>query len=94
MEGIYFSGVNQSSKEWLESAYGHQIKASNPVHAGPGSRNSKGRPNSLDGRRLGELLSVYYTRPYSLRRIADIFGVSRMTVWRAVQANQTIGPLG
>ena len=43
-----------------------------------------GRPNSLDGERLGELLQAYYERPYSLRQLGDMFGVSRMTVWRAV----------
>jgi DNA-binding transcriptional regulator LsrR (DeoR family) len=44
-----------------------------------------GRPNSLSGERLEQLLSVYYSRPYSLRQLGDMFGVSRMTVWRAVQ---------
>jgi len=47
--------------------------------------NRVGRPNSLSAEKLTELLKVYYTRPYSLRRLADMFGVSRMTVWRAVQ---------
>jgi hypothetical protein len=51
-----------------------------------------GRPNCLSGERLKQLLSVYYSRPYSLRRLGDMFGVSRMTVWRAVQgaAFQTV----
>ena len=44
-----------------------------------------GRPNCLSEEKLAELLNVYYSRPYSLRRLADMFGVSRMTVWRAVQ---------
>jgi len=44
-----------------------------------------GRPNLLYEEKLEELLSVYYSRPYSLRQLADMFGVSRMTVWRAVQ---------
>ena len=48
-------------------------------------QNRVGRPNSLSNEKLTELLKVYYTRPYSLRRLADMFGVSRMTVWRAVQ---------
>jgi len=48
---------------------------------------NSGRPNCLSAERLEELLSVYYSRPYSLRRLADMFGVSRMTVWRAVQDN-------
>ena len=48
---------------------------------------NNGRPNCLSAERLEELLSVYYSKPYSLRRLADMFGVSRMTVWRAVQAN-------
>jgi predicted DNA-binding protein (UPF0251 family) len=47
-----------------------------------------GRPNCLSEEKLEELLSVYYSKPYSLRRLAEMFGVSRMTVWRAVQENQ------
>lgn len=30
------------------------------------------------------MLEVYYTKPYSFRQIAAMFGVSRMAVWRAV----------
>lgn len=48
---------------------------------------SSGRPNCLSAEKVEELLSVYYSKPYSLRRLADMFGVSRMTVWRAVQDN-------
>ncbi|MEW6035360.1 MAG: HTH domain-containing protein [Candidatus Micrarchaeota archaeon] len=56
----------------------------------PKTRNTKpvsnaGRPNSLDQDKLVRLLEAYYSRPYSFRELADMFGVSRMTVWRAVQ---------
>jgi predicted DNA binding protein len=44
-----------------------------------------GRPNSLSEDKLAMLLEAYYSRPYSFRQLADMFGVSRMTVWRAVQ---------
>lgn len=49
-----------------------------------------GRPNSLDGNKLKELLRLYYSYPYSFRQLADMFGVSRMTVWRAVQTTQAL----
>ncbi len=48
-----------------------------------------GRPNSLDDAKLQELLKLYYTHPYSYRELADMFRVSRMTVWRAVQTAAT-----
>jgi transposase len=47
-----------------------------------------GRPNCLSEEKLAELLKVYYTKPYSLRKLGDMFGVSRMTVWRLVQQFQ------
>ncbi|MDO8553500.1 MAG: HTH domain-containing protein [Candidatus Micrarchaeota archaeon] len=47
-----------------------------------------GRPNCLDDVKLQEMLKLYYTHPYSYRQLADMFGVSRMTVWRAVQGIQ------
>lgn len=49
-----------------------------------------GRPCSLDDSKLSELLRLYYSRPYSFRELADMFGVSRMTVWRAVQTAQAL----
>ncbi|MFH2106962.1 MAG: helix-turn-helix domain-containing protein [Candidatus Micrarchaeota archaeon] len=48
-----------------------------------------GRPNSLTEQRLQEMLKLYYSHPYSLRELADMFGISRMTVWRAVQTAPT-----
>jgi len=45
----------------------------------------KGRPNCLSEEKLQQLLEVYYSRPLSLRALAKMFGVSRMTVWRVVQ---------
>ncbi|MFA5077605.1 MAG: helix-turn-helix domain-containing protein [Candidatus Micrarchaeia archaeon] len=44
-----------------------------------------GRPSTLNSEKLYLLLEAYYTRPYSLRQLASMFGVSRMTVWRTVQ---------
>jgi len=49
-----------------------------------------GRPNCLSEEKRMELLEVYYTRPYSLRQLGDMFGVSRMTVWRTVQTAATL----
>jgi transcriptional regulator of acetoin/glycerol metabolism len=46
--------------------------------------NKCGRPGRLSKENLAKLLDAYYTRPYSLRQLAAMFGVSRMTVWRAV----------
>jgi len=78
MEGIVFSGAEQASLE--ENQEGPEIKISNHLKQRP-----KGRPYSLSEEKIDQLLNLYYTTSYSLRRIADILGVSRMTVWRAVQ---------
>ena len=48
-------------------------------------RSNAGRPACLDREKLESLLQAYYSHPYSFRELADMFGVSRMTVWRAVQ---------
>jgi transposase len=48
----------------------------------------KGRPNCLSEEKLQQLLKVYYSKPFSLRKLAKMFGVSRMTVWRVVQQFQ------
>ena len=45
----------------------------------------KGRPSCLDEFQLRKLFRVYYSTNYSLRDIANMFGVSRMTLWRTVQ---------
>ncbi len=44
-----------------------------------------GRPRRLDAKTVAELKRLYLSNPYSVRELADMFGVSRMTVWRAVQ---------
>lgn len=49
-----------------------------------------GRPGSLNELKLRELLRLYYSYPYSFRELADMFGVSRMTVWRAVQTARAL----
>jgi transcriptional regulator of acetoin/glycerol metabolism len=43
-----------------------------------------GRPNCLTDEKKENLLKAYFTYPYSVRQLADMFGVSRMTVWRTV----------
>lgn len=64
-------------------------KMMNKVHREPKAcavnKSGAGRPNSLDDEKLVQLFDAYYSRPYSFRELADMFGVSRMTVWRAVQ---------
>lgn len=75
MEGIYFSGVGQVSsvgREELEDRT-HCVK------------NPGGRPNRLRKEELEQILDIYYTKPYSLRKIARIMDVSVMTVWRAIR---------
>ncbi len=63
----------------LEHARERSVVRDRPVNK------NAGRPNSLDQDKLVRLLEAYYSRPYSFRQLADMFGVSRMTVWRAVQ---------
>ena len=43
-----------------------------------------GRPKRLDSKSVAELKKLYLSRPYSVRELAEMFDVSRMTVWRAV----------
>ncbi|GEM_PF-4970869 len=43
-----------------------------------------GRKKSLSKEETEELFNVYYTRSVSFRELANMFRVSRMTVWRAV----------
>jgi predicted DNA-binding protein (UPF0251 family) len=59
-------------------------KASERTKASQLPKNA-GRPSCLDRETHENLLRAYYTHPYSFRELADMFGVSRMTVWRAVQ---------
>jgi DNA-directed RNA polymerase specialized sigma subunit len=76
-EGIYFSGNKEDD----------EANAKGPVKGIANSlkRSAKGRPSSLSQEKLDQLMEIYYTKPYSLRKIGQILGVSRMTVWRAVQ---------
>lgn len=48
-----------------------------------------GRPKSLNKEELEKLLDLYYSEPISIRVLAKMFGVSRMTVWRTVKEVQT-----
>jgi len=82
MEGIYFSGAYLESAEGVDSEVPDESAVSDPKEVS----GAKGRPSSLSTEKIGQLLNVYYSRPYSLRRLAQMFGVSRMTIWRAVQA--------
>ncbi|MEM4272350.1 MAG: helix-turn-helix domain-containing protein [Candidatus Bilamarchaeaceae archaeon] len=43
-----------------------------------------GRPKKLSPGTAERLRKIYFGEPYSLRELADMFGVSRMTVWRTV----------
>nr|AIF06772.1 hypothetical protein [uncultured marine group II/III euryarchaeote KM3_195_B08] len=43
-----------------------------------------GRPKSLDSEQRENLFRVYYSKPVSIRTLAKMFGVSRMTVWREI----------
>lgn len=61
------------------------------LESGNGEPASAGRPNCLDRETLGKLLEAYYSHPYSFRELAGMFGVSRMTVWRAVQEPSAMG---
>jgi DNA invertase Pin-like site-specific DNA recombinase len=52
---------------------------------GPQTNEKKvGRPKRLDQESVAELKKLYLSRPYSVRELAEMFDVSRMTVWRAV----------
>jgi transposase len=45
-----------------------------------------GRPKRLDGASMAEMKEMYREYPfYSVRELAEIFEVSRMTVWRTVK---------
>ncbi len=78
MEGVVFSGAEQASLE--DKQEGPELRNSNHLEKRP-----KGRPYSLTEEKTEALYNLYYTTSFSLRKIADILGVSRMTVWRAVQ---------
>ncbi|HSB47066.1 MAG TPA: HTH domain-containing protein [Candidatus Bilamarchaeum sp.] len=58
--------------------------------AKPSQQNKTGRPYRLDRQKHENLLRAYYSHPYSFRELADMFGVSRMTVWRAVQSPEAV----
>ena len=73
MEGIVFSGAERDSLE--EKQEGPEIDISNHLEQRP----KRGRPYSLSEEKIDQLLNLYYTTSYSLRRIADILGVSRIS---------------
>ena len=64
------------------------MKSSNPGRSERVSDHSSckkvGRPKRLDPKSVAELKKLYLSKPYSVRELADMFDVSRMTVWRAV----------
>lgn len=52
------------------------------------STNSRiGRPLSLTHEQLGLLQKLYYTEPYSIRRLAKVLGTSRSAIERAIKAD-------
>ncbi|MBD3397747.1 helix-turn-helix domain-containing protein [Candidatus Micrarchaeota archaeon] len=71
------------------------MKSSNPGKSERVSDNSScrkvGRPKRLDPQSVAELRKLYLSQPYSVRELADAFGVSRMTVWRAVALRRKAG---
>ncbi|MDD5023168.1 MAG: helix-turn-helix domain-containing protein [Candidatus ainarchaeum sp.] len=50
-----------------------------------------GRPTSLNSEKLEKLLKIYYSKPVSIRVLAKMFGISRMTVWRMVNNYELVG---
>ena len=64
------------------------MKSSNPGRSARVSEDSSckkvGRPKRLDPESVAELKKLYLSKPYSVRELAEMFDVSRMTVWRAV----------
>ncbi|MEK6978895.1 MAG: hypothetical protein AABW86_01620 [Candidatus Micrarchaeota archaeon] len=78
-ESLVF-GRGSASEKQAESNFVDENRYNNK------SDDSKvGRPNCMDVEKREKLLEAYYSRPYSLRQLAVMFGVSRMTVWRVVQ---------
>gem|GEM_PF-6289731 len=62
------------------------MKSSNPGrrYSEESSCKKVGRPKSLNQETVAELRRLYISKPYSVRELADMFNVSRMTVWRAL----------
>lgn len=54
------------------------------------SNSKSGRPKSLNKEQLEKLMELYYSRPVSIRTLAKMFGISRMTVWRIVNSVETV----
>ncbi|MBD3389641.1 helix-turn-helix domain-containing protein [Candidatus Micrarchaeota archaeon] len=50
-----------------------------------------GRPKRLGPESVAELRKLYLSEPYSVRELAEMFQVSRMTVWRAVSRQEKPG---
>ncbi len=46
----------------------------------------RGRPTLITGSKVRELIELYYTQPYSIRRLASIFGVSKTTIVRTIRS--------
>ena len=46
----------------------------------------KGRPNLITGDKLAKLVELYYTKKYSIRKLAQILGVSATTVMRTIKS--------
>mgnify|MGYP001581396737 CR=1 FL=1 len=53
------------------------------------SFNKRGRPNLVVKGKLELLLKLYYTKTYSIRKLAQILGVSKTTVLRTITTNFT-----
>lgn len=49
-----------------------------------------GRPKKLCPEMAAELKRIYFSEPYSLRELAEMFEVSRMTVWRVTNCAKEV----
>lgn len=82
-EGLVF-GRGRASEKREESSFVEENGYNEKYNEKPDD-SKVGRPNCMGVEKREKLLEAYYSRPYSLRQLAVMFGVSRMTVWRVVQ---------
>ncbi len=46
---------------------------------------NRGRPSLMKNEEIKELVFIYYTKQYSIRKLAEIFGVSKTTIVRTLK---------
>ncbi|MBI5227822.1 helix-turn-helix domain-containing protein [Candidatus Micrarchaeota archaeon] len=49
-----------------------------------------GRPSSLTRNQIKELFHIYYSRPFSIRKLAKIFSVSKTTIWQKIKKHNNL----